>query len=717
MTADDVTADDFRLPGQRDRSSNWTCVPTTPARSWAELLETIQGGLAVVDEKCHLAFVSDRFLTLLGQPNDLAGQDLRELLPALSDDDPRELREQFESGAQIEFEQQFPTSDGNRYWYRVTMVPCAGLGDRFVAVVFAKDITETSRTLAQLRDATVGLTEVESELHRRVGRDVHDGPIQLLAALMLRLGMSNTDEADQLQPIVAEVAVTLRQVIEDFSPESRRARGTLLEQWMAPLLVDSGIELNVQDRRTAESGLAEVQAVFVMLYQTIRGVSDPALRRTINVDMTNERGGERIVLTTLSTQPVPLSGRRAARFRSITHHVRSLGGTLSAWLDDDDVRTFSMWIPTLARTTEPPATEVTGLNRASDVPSQRGMSPLQPLSDSTWRKIVSEAPERMIEFDAQMRISFANAAQQATIGLAPDQLIGLSAEQMFSADSLAQLADAFDRLDAGEFVETDWYRNNWLGDSRLIHLTLSPRLDEANQWQGLFLATEDQTDLELIDDLYQTALADLTLARRRAVEASVQRLEQPLAKCEQLIEDIERSGSHPAPVRNIAIELAVALRKIKSSTSMLVAPALSINDLDHALRESLGAILVGRRLVVVDNTGSPLPAEISDVVFRIAREAVNNAVLHGDAGSITVTLSDASDGTNCTIHDDGIGVNTDQLQHQPGHLGTRAMQERARERGGTCRIEPDPRGGTLVSAWLPNHTDRPSLLHGTSTAL
>lgn len=706
-----MTGAGFNLPGQLERPTDWTPTPTTLGRSWAELIETLQGGLAVVDKNWRLVYVSDRFLSALGNPEDLIGYELRDLLPALTGDDPRRLQHQLDRGRRVEFEHQSLTSDDERSWHRLTVLPCTELGDDLAAVVFAKDITPTSRTLARVRDATVALTNVESELHRRVGRYVHDGPVQLLAALMFQLGLSKTDEANTLEQIVAEVASVLRNVIEEFSTESRGDRGTLLEQWIAPLLLDTGIEVKVKDLRTAESGMAETQAAFVFVYRTVRGVRDPSLRRTINVTMTDEHGGERIVLTSPSMQPAmgPPAGLRGAQLRATTHHARALGGTFSTWLDPNDVRSVSMWIPKLDQLpqtpTEPTKKKVPLEVREPQIRTWIDMSLLPALSNAAWIEIAGGAPERLLEYDAQMRISFANAAQHEVLNVGLDQLVGLSADQIFAAEHLAHLADDFGRLDAGEFIAKDWYRTSQLGDSRLIHMTLSPRLDETGTWLGLLGVSEDRTDLGFLDDVHQSTLADLTFARRLAFEASIQRLEEPLARCEQLIngiEQFERTSPEPGAVRSIRFELIAALGRIRSSTSALTPPPSSIGDLHDALHQSLATLLESRELLVADTTGSPVSAAVTETVFRITREAINNAVLHGDADCITITLSDTNDGTTCTIHDDGIGVTTKQLKHQPGHLGTRAMRERARERGGTCRIERDPRGGTLVSVWLPH---------------
>ena len=126
-----------------------------------------------------------------------------------------------------------------------------------------------------------------------------------------------------------------------------------------------------------------------------------------------------------------------------------------------------------------------------------------------------------------------------------------------------------------------------------------------------------------------------------------------------------------------------------------------MGDLGGAVRTSLEPVLADTKLVFVDNSNTVLSTNMSEDLFRIAREAVVNGVIHGKADVVTMTL-DTDDGIALAIHDNGMGVDPTELDRKPGHLGTRAMSERARERGGSCRIEPDERGGTLVSVWLPH---------------
>jgi signal transduction histidine kinase len=86
-------------------------------------------------------------------------------------------------------------------------------------------------------------------------------------------------------------------------------------------------------------------------------------------------------------------------------------------------------------------------------------------------------------------------------------------------------------------------------------------------------------------------------------------------------------------------------------------------------------------------------------LFRIAQEAVNNAVRHGKPKQIVVSLSNQRGRVELTIEDDGGGL-PDEWQKTRG-MGTRIMAHRAAMIGGTFSIEPNPTGGTFVKCSIP----------------
>jgi signal transduction histidine kinase len=99
---------------------------------------------------------------------------------------------------------------------------------------------------------------------------------------------------------------------------------------------------------------------------------------------------------------------------------------------------------------------------------------------------------------------------------------------------------------------------------------------------------------------------------------------------------------------------------------------------------------------------TPIPRlgeELEVAVYRIAQEAVANAVRHADAGSVALTLS-AVEGAICLeVRDDGRGFDRDELRTSA--LGLIAMEERAAALGGRLHIVARPGDGTTIRLECP----------------
>ncbi len=81
----------------------------------------------------------------------------------------------------------------------------------------------------------------------------------------------------------------------------------------------------------------------------------------------------------------------------------------------------------------------------------------------------------------------------------------------------------------------------------------------------------------------------------------------------------------------------------------------------------------------------PLSTELANHLYRIAQEAVRNAVRHGQARSIRLHLHGARAKVRLTVTDDGIGMPSDAVD-APG-MGLKIMRYRARILGGEVRFE------------------------------
>lgn len=87
-------------------------------------------------------------------------------------------------------------------------------------------------------------------------------------------------------------------------------------------------------------------------------------------------------------------------------------------------------------------------------------------------------------------------------------------------------------------------------------------------------------------------------------------------------------------------------------------------------------------------------------LYRIAQEAVTNAMKHARPRSVVVFLSRNSEGITLRIVDDGTGIPVEA--EIPGRgSGLSIMRYRAAALGATLNVERNPPGGTIVTCFLP----------------
>ena len=85
-------------------------------------------------------------------------------------------------------------------------------------------------------------------------------------------------------------------------------------------------------------------------------------------------------------------------------------------------------------------------------------------------------------------------------------------------------------------------------------------------------------------------------------------------------------------------------------------------------------------------------------MFRIAQEAVHNAVRHARAGHLSLRLTADKAVPTLEIADDGDGFDAARLTADgtEGHFGLRLMAEAARHGGGWLGLLSAPGAGTVV---------------------
>ena len=95
-----------------------------------------------------------------------------------------------------------------------------------------------------------------------------------------------------------------------------------------------------------------------------------------------------------------------------------------------------------------------------------------------------------------------------------------------------------------------------------------------------------------------------------------------------------------------------------------------------------------------------LAARIEHALLRISQEALSNAVRHGEATVIRVSLELQKEEVALTIADNGKGFSRDEGEPHHG-LGLDLMQERAHELGGSFELKTAPGHGVRIHVCLP----------------
>lgn len=167
-----------------------------------------------------------------------------------------------------------------------------------------------------------------------------------------------------------------------------------------------------------------------------------------------------------------------------------------------------------------------------------------------------------------------------------------------------------------------------------------------------------------------------TLRARRTSSAGDPLLEELRSTAQDAIATLRRAVEDLRPPALDELGLVGALRATTATFAAATGPALAVRAPDAL---------------------PPLPAAVEVAAYRIAVEAMTNAVRHAGAGNIATHLSMRGDALVVTVQDDGRGLPSELTSG----IGTISMRDRAEELGGTWHIGRRPDGGTEVRAHLP----------------
>ena len=164
-------------------------------------------------------------------------------------------------------------------------------------------------------------------------------------------------------------------------------------------------------------------------------------------------------------------------------------------------------------------------------------------------------------------------------------------------------------------------------------------------------------------------------------------------------------GAVADELRRIRRDVRRSMHEARNSILELRQQATATSCLADSLDELAGTVAAShgvRPTVVVTGTRPEFRAlEVEPQMYQIAKEAVTNAIRHGQATRIDIAVAYDGSHVSVTVKDNGCGFEPNCAAAAPTdepHFGLETMRERAETFGGGLRIVSTPGEGTTVHA-------------------
>jgi PAS domain S-box-containing protein len=313
-----------------------------------------------------------------------------------------------------------------------------------------------------------------------------------------------------------------------------------------------------------------------------------------------------------------------------------------------------------------------------------------------WRTAFDALTDCILVLDEDMRVKRCNRAFIKFVGKDFDEVIGRPYAQLVRGDGglairlCKQVSKVKSRV--SETVEIQ---------QKAFEYTVEPIIEGNGDLLGVVLVMSDITEKRMLEKEILRVSEDERRQIGRDIHDSLgQKLTGVALQCKTLSQRLQKKASEEAEV---ALELTRQVNGINSGIRALahgLYPASCDSEgLVGALREltsyTENALGVECDLICEDG----ICVESDDVaiqLYRIAQEAINNAIRHGGARALRVTLSQEDHVCKLEIADDGCGL-PDNMQNMNGNgIGIKIMNYRASVIGGELILRESSSGGTKV---------------------
>lgn len=328
-----------------------------------------------------------------------------------------------------------------------------------------------------------------------------------------------------------------------------------------------------------------------------------------------------------------------------------------------------------------------------DITDQRAAKDALRASEQRFRALFQSHPDVTFRMDVVGNYLDVHVPAGATTPIEPTELIGRNIGELFGPDAAAShwhYAREAIRSDTVQVLEYD------------VQLGGRERRVEAR----MVRSGDDEVVVTVRDITEQVDVEQsLTEARERERERLGQALQEQLQRVQSRLDDLRTAASAAASAA--APDVTSTLAALESAVANAHELARDLHPLPAGtpLVAALGDVaaraekLFGISCKVSMSDSVPaLPAHVPDL-YRIAQEAIANAVRHGEARNVEIICSVSNGQLILNIADDGAGFRLSADDN--AGFGMRVIRHRAKRLRGTLMRSRRGAGGTLLTCTCP----------------
>ena len=341
-------------------------------------------------------------------------------------------------------------------------------------------------------------------------------------------------------------------------------------------------------------------------------------------------------------------------------------------------------------------------------------------SEIRFRVMADTTPALIWMCDERGRITYRNDRRIAFIGSDPNADHHEDWLTNIHPDDVGRVQEALqEALKIKEPFSQEYRLRRSDGVYRWIFDVASPRINGDGSFAGFIGSAIDTTDQKLA----QQALAKVSGQLIDAQEKERSRIARDLHDdiCQRLAllsMEIGRanrsSGADPAATRenleNIRKHCTEIATDVQTLSHQLHSATLDILGVVTAIRSFCNDFAKQHQVTIEftdRNVPQSLPKDISLCLFRVAQEALHNAVKYSGTKQFFVNLSSTGNEIQLVVRDEGAGFDVEEARKHAG-LGLVSMQERVNLVHGRFSIESKPGKGTKICATVPFVAEDPT---------